>query len=97
VIREILKRGARVVAYDPVAMNNAAKMLPPIEYAQNCYAAATGANALMIITEWNEFKEINLKRLAEIMEEKVIIDGRNIYDPRRVREAGFIYSGIGRK
>jgi len=97
VIRDLLTRGARVVAYDPVAMNNAAKMLPPIEYAQNCYAAATGANALMIVTEWNEFKEINLKRLAEIMEEKVIIDGRNIYDPRRVREAGFIYSGIGRK
>jgi UDPglucose 6-dehydrogenase len=97
VIGELLTRGARVIAYDPVAMNNAAKLLPPIEYAQNCYAAATGANALMIITEWNEFKEINLKRLAEIMEEKVIIDGRNIYDPRRVREAGFIYSGIGRK
>ncbi len=51
----------------------------------------------MIVTEWNEFKEINLKRLAEIMEEKVIIDGRNIYDPRRVQEAGFRYSGIGRK
>jgi UDPglucose 6-dehydrogenase len=97
VINELLKRGARVIAYDPVAMNNAAKLLPPIEYAQNCYAAATGANALLIVTEWNEFKEINLKRLAEIMEEKVIIDGRNIYDPRRVREAGFTYCGIGRK
>jgi UDPglucose 6-dehydrogenase len=97
IIQELIRRGAKVVAYDPVAMNNAAKILPPIEYAQNCYAAATGANALMIVTEWNEFKEINLKRLAEIMEEKVIIDGRNIYDPRRVKEAGFIYSGIGRK
>lgn len=96
IIHELLRRGAKVVAYDPVAMNNAAKILPPIEYAQNCYAAATGANALMIVTEWNEFKEINLKRLADIMQERVIIDGRNIYDSRKVREAGFIYQGIGR-
>lgn len=97
IINDLLAKGAKVRAYDPVAMTNAARVLPPIEYAQNGYAAATGAHALVVVTEWNEFKEINLKKLASVMEGRILIDGRNIYDPRRVREAGFSYHGIGRK
>ncbi|MCD6384899.1 UDP-glucose/GDP-mannose dehydrogenase family protein [Candidatus Sumerlaeota bacterium] len=91
------ERGATIKAYDPVAINNARKILPDIIYCKNSYDAAEGADALVIVTEWNEFKLLNLERLKSVMQQPIIFDGRNIYDPKRIRKMGFEYYSIGRK
>lgn len=93
----LLAEGAQVKAYDPVAMSAAARILPPqVELAENAYACASGANALIIVTDWNEFKQLDLPRLKPLMKTPILIDGRNIYEPHIARQAGFIYRGIGR-
>lgn len=98
IIRKLLEAGARVKAYDPVAMKAARAILgKTIEYATDGYDAALGADALVLITEWSEFRVLNFRELGKRMKEKVIFDGRNIYDPSEVKENGFLYYGIGRK
>ena len=97
IITELVKRGARVVAYDPVAMDNAKLVLPKsVQYASNPYDAARGANAVCVLTEWNEFRQIDLVRLAKGLTTLVLFDGRNIYEPTRVKQLGFMYYGVGR-
>jgi len=89
---------ATVRVYDPVAMNNARKMLPTVvEYADSPYSAATGADGVALITEWNEFKFLNLERLRSAMRRPVVFDGRNIWDSERMRRLGFEYDSIGRQ
>ncbi len=88
--------GARVVAYDPVAMENAARVNPDLHLAEDPYAVAQGADALLVTTEWDEFKHLDLRRILEIMARPILVDGRNIYDPRQMVEMGFIYRGVGR-
>jgi UDPglucose 6-dehydrogenase len=98
VISELLKRGATVRAYDPVAMDNARSILPPpVAYCDSPYAAATGADAVALVTEWNEFKFLNLERLRSVMRRPLIFDGRNLWEPERMRRLGFEYHSIGRK
>ncbi|MBI4013337.1 MAG: UDP-glucose/GDP-mannose dehydrogenase family protein [Candidatus Rokubacteria bacterium] len=98
VIAGLLEGGARVRAYDPVAMANARTLLPPaVEYCQSSYEAAEGADAVAIVTEWNEFKLLNLERLRGLMRRPLVFDGRNIYEPDRMRRLGFEYHSIGRK
>jgi UDPglucose 6-dehydrogenase len=97
-IPRLIEAGARVRAYDPVAMDNARRHLPPaVEYCQSSYEAAAGADALVVVTEWNEFKLLNLERLREVMRRPLVFDGRNIYEPERMRRLGFEYHSIGRK
>jgi len=96
VIQWLLERKAEVVAYDPVAMDNCKQLLPQITYASGPYDAAEGADAILIITEWNEFKLLNLQKIADGMRKKIIFDGRNIYQPERVEKAGIKYICIGR-
>lgn len=96
IIAALLSEGAQVKAYDPVAAENAGKIFPQIEYCPNAYTAAEGADALAIVTEWNEFKLLNLERLKERMSKPIIFDGRNIYDPQRMKKLGFEYHCIGR-
>jgi UDPglucose 6-dehydrogenase len=96
IIRQLQNEGARVVAYDPVAMKNAERILKNVEFAATPYEAADGADALAILTEWNEFKQLDLQRVADVMEQPVIIDGRNIYEPAQVAALGFTYVSIGR-
>jgi len=96
IIGELLAKGAHVKAYDPIAMENTKKIFPQISYARNPYEAAEGAHALTIVTEWNEFKLLNLDRVKEAMATPIIFDGRNIYDPQRMRRLGFDYYCIGR-
>ena len=97
-IPRLVMSGARVRAYDPVAMENARRHLPaPVEYCQSSYEAAEGADALAIVTEWNEFKLLNLERLRKVMRRPLVFDGRNIYEPERMRRLGFEYHSIGRK
>lgn len=97
VISELLNLGAKVMAYDPIAMDNAQKVLPKgVEFAQNAYEAATGADAAVVVTEWNEFRQLDLVRLARELKTLVVFDGRNIYEPEKVKKLGFAYYGVGR-
>ena len=98
VISRLVELGATVCAYDPVAMTHARKMLPTVvEYAESPYAAATGADGVALITEWNEFKFLNLERLRTVMRRPAVFDGRNLWEAERMRRLGFEYYSIGRK
>lgn len=98
IIRLALSEGARVRAYDPVSTRKHSAHEVPAEVfiAETAYQAAEGADAVIIATEWNEFKQIDKERLRSIMRTPVVIDGRNIYDPQEMRKLGFVYQGIGR-
>ena len=96
IARMLQTAGARVRAYDPVAMKVAAREVPAVELAENAYALAEGCDALVVVTEWNEFKQLDLARIRELMDRPVLIDGRNIYDPATMEELGFYYRGVGR-
>jgi UDPglucose 6-dehydrogenase len=94
----LLKEGARLKLYDPKAMENFKKLYPPgkdLDYAPDMYSAVEGASALLIFTEWEEFQRADLNRVKELMELPIIIDGRNIYEPKVVRGLGFEYYGVG--
>lgn len=97
IIEQLTSAGAKVKAYDPVAMHEAEKILENgIEYGHDMYDVLIDADALILATEWSEFRIPNFKLLTRIMKDKVIFDGRNIYDPEEVKENGFAYYGIGR-
>jgi UDPglucose 6-dehydrogenase len=93
---DLLRERAKVRAYDPVSMDNARRMLPEVEMVDSPYALAEGADALVLVTEWNEFKHLDLERIKNLMNQPILIDGRNIYDPHLVRDMGFLYMAIGR-
>jgi UDPglucose 6-dehydrogenase len=90
------ERGARVRGYDPVAMENAARMMPGIRMCPDPYALAEGADALVVITDWNEFKQLDLPKIRDLMRIPNLIDGRNLYEPEEMKAFGFHYRGIGR-
>lgn len=92
----LLARGARVKAYDPVAMDVAQPLLPKVDMAANAYKLAEGCDALIVITEWNEFIQLDLERIRDSMRQPILLDGRNIYDPHKMRDLGFNYRGVGR-
>lgn len=96
IIRSLAEKGARVRAYDPVAMELAKKALPDIEYASDEYEAAEGADVLVFMTEWNEFRALDMQKIKGLMRTPRIADLRNIYEPQRMREFGFAYVGVGR-
>lgn len=92
----LIDAGVHVRAYDPVAMEGARVLLPALETVENAYAAAEGADALVIVTEWNEFKLLNLERLKSLMAQPIVFDGRNIYATERMQQVGLEYHSIGR-
>lgn len=96
IIRSLVERGAIVSAYDPVAREEARKVLPEIEYADDEYQAATGADVLVFMTEWNQFRALDMERIRGLMKVPRIADLRNIYEPADMREMGFQYVGVGR-
>ncbi|MCX7766555.1 MAG: UDP-glucose/GDP-mannose dehydrogenase family protein [Candidatus Sumerlaeia bacterium] len=96
-IKILKEKGVVIKAYDPVAMPNAKKIIPDIIYCKNAYDAAEGADAAVIVTDWNEFKLLNLERLKSVLKQPIIFDGRNIYNPKRLHKMGFEYYSIGRK
>ncbi|MEO7192688.1 MAG: UDP-glucose/GDP-mannose dehydrogenase family protein [Vicinamibacterales bacterium] len=97
IIRGLLERGATVRAFDPEARDVAKRIFnDEITYARNAYDALTGVDALLVVTEWNEFREPNFARMKKLMKQPVIFDGRNLYDPKQIRGLGFTYSSIGR-
>jgi UDPglucose 6-dehydrogenase len=88
--------GAKVKAYDPEGMQQAKNELPVITYCEDPYSAASGADALVIVTEWEQFRALELRRLKNDMAQPVIVDLRNIYPPEEMFRYGFIYESIGR-
>lgn len=96
IIRTLVERGAVVRAYDPVAMDAARQFLPDITYTEDEYAAVNGSDALVFMTEWNQFRALNMERIRELMRSPKIADLRNIYEPEALRELGFDYIGVGR-
>jgi UDPglucose 6-dehydrogenase len=96
VIEHLQQRGAHIRAYDPKAMPVLKRTMNSIAYCEDPYAVADGADALLIVTEWDEFRGLDLDRLKRVMRRPVIVDGRNIYDPILMREHGFVYRGVGR-
>ena len=95
-VEGLVEGGAEVVAFDPVGREQAEKVLPAITYAESAEAVADGADALVIVTEWDEFRALDLDELAGRMRGKVLVDLRNIYDRADAEEAGFAYRGVGR-
>lgn len=96
IINLLQNDGAQVCAFDPKAMDTAAAVLKNVDYKKDAYEVARGADLLIILTEWNEFKELNLLKLKDVMKSPNIIDGRNLYEPEQMKEQGFNYVGIGR-
>jgi UDPglucose 6-dehydrogenase len=96
IIRGLVERGATVRAYDPVAITEAKKVLPDIAYAEDEYGAVAGADALVFITEWNQFRALDMERIRGLMRSPKIADLRNIYEPEAMRNLGFDYVGVGR-
>jgi UDPglucose 6-dehydrogenase len=96
VITALLAGGSEVTVYDPIAMENTKRIFPQIGYAKSAYEAAEGADAVVVVTEWNEFKQINLDRLKETMKGNIVLDGRNLYDPTKMKRLGFDYVCVGR-
>jgi UDPglucose 6-dehydrogenase len=97
IAKVLLAAGAQVRAYDPAAMERSRTILPDVEYMEDAYEVAAGADALVVVTEWNEFRDLDLSRVKQSMRRPVVIDGRNIYDPPVMRRLGFTYRGIGRE
>ena len=96
IIKLLQYEGAQVRAYDPVATENARKLLKNVTFGTDPYEVAEGADAVILVAEWNEFKQLDMTRVRDLMKQPVLIDGRNIYDPRRMKELGFTYRGMGR-
>jgi UDPglucose 6-dehydrogenase len=96
IIRGLIAEGAKIRAYDPVAMIETAAVLPDVSYADDEYSAVTGADVLVFVTEWNQFRALDMKRIRDLMRAPRIADLRNIYEPEVMRQLGFEYVGIGR-
>jgi len=96
IVKTLVERGADVSAFDPVARHQAERIFSGIEFAEDAFAAAEGADAVVIVTEWDEFRALDLERLASVLRGKVLVDLRNVYDRRDAEEAGLAYYGVGR-
>lgn len=96
IIARLRQEGAIVRAYDPIAETNARRLMPDIEYCSTPYDAAQGSDALVLLTDWEEFRTLDLARIKDLMRRPVLIDGRNLLDPQRARGLGFHYAGMGR-
>jgi UDPglucose 6-dehydrogenase len=96
ILKKLQQRGAAVRAFDPVAMPNAARELPDVTLCKNEYEACENADALVLMTEWNQFRMLDLERVRTLLREPVVVDLRNVYDPVSMRKAGFRYDSVGR-
>jgi len=96
IIRELRKSGAKIRAFDPVAKINAKKVLKGVTFCSDPYSTVKGCDALLVATEWNEFRTLDFEHVKRLLKQPNIIDGRNIYEPEEMRKAGFNYVGIGR-
>ncbi|UCD19887.1 MAG: UDP-glucose/GDP-mannose dehydrogenase family protein [candidate division WOR-3 bacterium] len=96
IITLFVKHGAKVRCFDPLAMDNVKKVLPDIIYCKDEYETAQGCDALVVATEWNQFRNLDLEKIKELLESPILLDLRNLYDPTKVRKLGFTYDSVGR-
>jgi UDPglucose 6-dehydrogenase len=97
ILPALLEKGAVIRAHDPQGVEEATKVLPPgITYCGDIYETLTGADAVVLLTEWNAYRGLDLARVRSLMRGATFVDLRNVYDPRRMREAGFEYDSVGR-
>lgn len=96
IIKKLQESGARIKVFDPIAMENAKKIFNHVHFCSDSYEVANKSDVLVVITEWNEFRQLDLQKIKKIMKQPNLIDGRNIYDPKSVKEIGFSYLGVGR-
>jgi UDPglucose 6-dehydrogenase len=96
IINELKKMGATIKVYDPIAMDNAKRLIKDVTFCKDAYEVAKDVDLLIVVTEWNEFRQLDLAKIKAIMKSPNLIDGRNIYDPQKARDLGFAYKGVGR-
>ncbi len=96
IIRPLLKEGAHIKAYDPKAMARAKEILPEVELCDSAYSVASGADALILCTEWEEFRQLDLEKICSAMSHPILLDGRNMFNPQQMKELGFVYVSVGR-
>jgi UDPglucose 6-dehydrogenase len=98
VINDLIAEGCRVVAYDPAANARAAEVLPAdkVDFVNDPYAVAKAADALLVLTEWSEFRSLDMTRIHDSLRYPIVIDGRNLFDPAKMQQLGFIYLSVGR-
>ncbi|MHA1273461.1 MAG: UDP-glucose dehydrogenase family protein [Promethearchaeota archaeon] len=96
IIQLLLKEGANIRCFDPLAMDNTKNILPDLNYCQDEYETSAGSGALVIATEWNQFRNLDLLRIKKLLKIPILIDLRNLYEPEKVKSLGFIYEGVGR-
>ena len=96
IIQALESQGAKIKAFDPHAMGKAKALLKNVQFCKDSYSVCKGSDCLLILTEWNEFKELDLKRVKRLLHQPVIVDGRNIYDPKKMKALGFRYFSMGR-
>ncbi len=96
IVQQLLDLGGAVRAFDPVALENFAKLFPQVTYCADPYQVAEGSDVLVLMTEWNQFRQLELDRIKSLLRSPKIVDLRNIYEPERMRHAGFQYVGVGR-
>ena len=97
IIQLLLKEGAHIRCFDPLAMDNTKKILPDLIYCQDEYKTAQGSDALVIAAEWNQFRNLDLIKIKKLLKSPILLDLRNLYEPAKVKELGFVYEGVGRK
>ncbi|MBD3271698.1 MAG: nucleotide sugar dehydrogenase, partial [Elusimicrobia bacterium] len=97
IIRLLLDAGVSVKAHDPVCMERVQAMFPAVQFDADIYAVLRDSDCLLLITEWREYRTLNFKRIKSIMRSLNVVDGRNLYDPQKIKKAGFMYRGVGRQ
>ena len=96
IIQALIKQGAKIRCYDPLAMDNVKKVLPDLTYCADEYEAARSSDALVVATEWNQFRNLDLEKMKKLLKSPILLDLRNLYDPEKARRLGFTYDGVGR-
>jgi len=96
IIQLLLKEGANIRCFDPLAMDNTKKILPDLTYCQDEYETVQGSDALVIATEWNQFRNLDLLKIKKLLKSPILLDLRNLYEPAKIKSLGFIYEGVGR-
>jgi UDPglucose 6-dehydrogenase len=97
IISSLISRGAKIKAYDPAAMPKSRSLLPSVvKYAKTAYDALRGADCAVVLTEWDEFRNLDIARVKKLLKHPVVVDGRNIFDPETMKKNGFVYKSIGR-
>jgi len=97
IIKILLKEGVKIKCFDPLAMDNTKKILPNLTYCQDEYETANDSDALVITTEWNQFRNLDLSKIKKLLKSPILLDLRNLYEPEKVKKLGIIYEGVGRK